>query len=216
MNYARLTKTALRTFLGFLGLTAVIAIVSVLGGKFGELQAKIIGSTFTISAASICSMSCAAFIASKNKSIIGLSGMGLAVGAAILIIAGIWPEISSETYWKATATLGVSAIACAHGFLLILPNLGNGKKWFQTLSFLSIALLAVQVIAAMWGDIGAEVYYRVMAAVGIVVGLETVCLPILMKLSKGSEKIRERLMLEQLEDDIYIDSAGKRFQLKAL
>ncbi len=216
MNYTRLTKTALRVFLGFLGLTAVIAIVSVLGGEFGELQAKIIGSTFTISAASICSMSCAAFIAGKNKSVIGLSGMGLAVVAALLLIAGIWPEISSETYWKTTASLGVSAIACAHGFLLILPNLGNGKKWVQTLSFLSIALLALMVIAAMWGDIGAEVYYRFMAAVGIVVGLETVSLPILMKLSKGAPQIRERLMLEQLEDDIYIDSAGKRFQLRAL
>lgn len=72
------------------------------------------------------------------------------------------------------------------------------------------------VIAAMWIEVEAEVYYRFMAAVGIVVGLETVSLPILIKLSKGAPHTRERLLLEQLEDDIYIDSSGKRFQLKAL
>jgi hypothetical protein len=216
MNYTQLTKTALRTFLGFLGLTAVIAIVSVLGAKFGELQAKIIGSTFTISLASIRSMSCAAFIARKNRSAIGLSGIGLAVVAAILVIAGIWPEISSDAYWQTTATFGVSAIACAHGFLLVLPNLGNGKKGFQTVSFISIFVLALMVIIAVWGDIGEEVYYRFMAAIAIIVGLETVSLPILIKLSKGSPQIRERLVLEQLEDDIYIDSTGKKYQLSAI
>jgi hypothetical protein len=216
MNYTQLTKTALRIFLGFLGLTAVIAIISVLGGKFGELQAKIIGSTFTISAASICSMSCAAFIARKNQTAIGLSGIGLAVVAAILVIAGLWPEISSDLYWKTTATFGIAAIACAHGFLLILPELGDRQKWFQPVSFLSIVLLALLVIVAMWGDIGEEVYYRFMAAVAIVVGLETVSLPILIKLRKGAGQVRPQLVLEKQDDGTYMDVAGNKYRLSEL
>jgi hypothetical protein len=216
MNYTQLTKTALRIFLGFLGLTAVIAIVSVLGGKFGELQAKIIGSTFTISLASICSMSCAAFIARKNRSVIGLSGIGLAVVSAILVIAGIWPEISSDPYWKTTATFGVAAIACAHGFLLVLPELGKGRQWFQPVSFVSIVVLALLVIVAMWGDIGEEVYYRFMAVAAIVVGLETVSLPILIRLRKGDGQQKRQLLLEQLEDGLYIDSTGKQYRVTEL
>ena len=66
MDYSEIRKLALKIFIGFLGLTAVIAIISVLAGQFGELQWKILGTTFTISAASICSMSCAAFIEKKK------------------------------------------------------------------------------------------------------------------------------------------------------
>ncbi|VGO17476.1 hypothetical protein PDESU_06072 [Pontiella desulfatans] len=215
MNYTGLTKIALRTFLGFLGLTAAIAIVSVLGGKFGELQAKFIGSTFTISLASICSMSCAAFIARKTRTAIGLSGIGLAVVSAILVIAGIWPEINSEGYWKTTASCGIATLACAHGFLLVIPELGERKKWFQQVSFASVVVLALLVVVAMWGDIGEEVYYRFMAAVAIVVGLETVSLPILMKLNKAGGP-RRQLMLKELEDGIYIDPAGRKYHVKEL
>jgi hypothetical protein len=72
------------------------------------------------------------------------------------------------------------------------------------------------VVVAMWGDIGEEVYYRFMAAVAIIVGLETVSLPILIKLSKGTGKSREQLVLEKLEDGTYIDSTGKKYRLTEL
>lgn len=213
MNYEKLTKLTLRTFLGFLGLSAVIAIVAVLSGDFGKFEAKVIGTTCTISLASICAMSCAAFIARKNRSVIGLSGIGLAVSAALLIIIGIWPEIDGEVYWKTTASISVAAFASAHAFLLVLPNFGNRKKWFPVASALSVAVFALLVIVALWGEIDEEVYYRLMAAVGIVVGLQTVSLPILMKLSKGAAEIREKLVLEKGPDGAYTDAAGRKYQL---
>ena len=58
MNFTEIKKVLLKLFVGFLILTAIIAIISVLSGEFGELQGKILATTLTISMASICSMSC--------------------------------------------------------------------------------------------------------------------------------------------------------------
>ncbi len=216
MDYTEIRKLSLRIFLGFLGLTALIAIISVLRGKFGELQFKILATTFAISAASICSMSCAAFIEKRKLLELGLAGIALSVVAAILVIVGIWAEIDSDEYWKTTITVIVSAVAFAHSFLLVLPELDDKQKWVQPASAVSIGVLALQIIAAVWGEIDYEGYYRILAVVAIIVGLETLAIPILMKLRKGNIQKKEKLVLEKIENDIYSDSAGNKYQLRKM
>jgi hypothetical protein len=56
-------------------------------------------------------------------------------------------------------------------------------------------------------------YYRLLAVVAIVVGLETIVIPILMKLRKGDERKIDRIILEKIEGDVYRDTAGKRYRL---
>ena len=128
MDYTEIRKLSLRVFIGFLVLTALIAIISVLSGEFGELQLKTLATSATISAASILLMACVAFIEKKKLAGIGLCGIFLSFSAAILLSVGIWPEIESEGYWKTTITFGVFAIAFAHAFLLVLPQLDDKQK----------------------------------------------------------------------------------------
>ena len=118
MNTASMKKRFLHAFVGFLGLTAFIAIVSVLSGEFGELQIKILVTSFTVSAASICSMSCAAFIEKQKQQGLGFSGILLSVVAAVLLILLIWLEFENEWYFKTTFTMAVCAASFAHAFLL--------------------------------------------------------------------------------------------------
>jgi hypothetical protein len=213
MDYRRIRRLSLMVFIGFLGLTALIAIISVLAGEFGEVQLKILATTFTISAASICAMSCAAFIEKKKLMQFGVAGILLSVAAAMLLIAGLWPEIDSEGYWKTTVTLGVFAVAFAHAFLLVLPELDQRQKWVQPVSSVSIGILALQIVVAVWGEIDAEGYYRLLAVVAIIVGLETLVIPILMKLRRKNGRKSEKVVLERIEGDVYRDSAGKRYRL---
>ena len=109
MNYKEIRRFSLIVFIGFLILTALIAIVSVLSGTFGDIQWKILGTTFTISAASICSMACAAFMEKKKQVPVGMAGIALCVITAALVIIGMWPEINCDEYWKVTSTCGVVA-----------------------------------------------------------------------------------------------------------
>ena len=214
MNYTEIKKMSLKCFVGFLGLTAVIAIISVLSGEFGELQWKILATTGTISAASICAMSCAAFIEKRKLLKLGLSGIILSIIAAVLVIFGLWPEIDSDAYWKITASVAVFAVEFAHAFLLVLPQLDDRQKWFQLFSAVSIFILACLIVNAVWLEVDDEVYYRILAVAAIVVALETLVTPILMRLRKGNAQQKEKLVLEKIEDGIYMDSTGKKYELR--
>lgn len=216
MDTKETRKFLLWIFIAFLALTAIIAIISVLAGDFGEIQLKVLATTSTISAASICSMSCAAFIGRGGKALLGFLGIVCAVAAAVLAIAGMWPEIDSKAYWKTTLTFTILAIALAHAFLLLLPKLDQAHRWAQTVSIAAIGILSLQLIAAAWGEINDEDYYRFVTVVAIIVGLATLVVPVMMKLRKGDEKKQEKIVLEKVKDDLFKDASGKLFRVNEL
>jgi len=213
MNYPNIRKLFLRIFIGFLMLTAIVGIVSVLSGDFGELQVKILATCLTISAASICSMACAAFMEKRRPKALGFAGITLSLAAATLTIIGLWLEIDSEEYWKTTITFTIVAVAFAHAFLLLLPDLDGRFKWIQVAASVCIGILALQIVVAVWGEINDETYYRLLAVVAIVVGLETLVIPILMKFRQMTGRQRDKLVLESIEGGLYADASGKRYRL---
>ena len=216
MNYTKFRRLSLKVFIGFLGLTALIAMISVLTGTFGKIQMKILATTLTISATSICSMSCAAFIDKKKLVHLGLFGVVLSVSAAILVIAGIWSENKNDVIEKIMITLSVFAVAFAFAFLLVLPELDNRQKWVQPVSSVSIGILALQMVIAVWLEGYIKLndwYYRLLAVVAIIVGLVTMVIPILMKLRKVDGQKNGRVVLERIDGDVYRDTAGKRYRL---
>jgi len=213
MDYTGIKKSSLWGFIGFLGLTALIAILSVLSGSFGAFQFKVLATTFSISAASICSMACAAFMEKRKLIGLGLVGIGLAAASAIFVIVGVWTEIDSEAFWKTAVTLITVTVAFAHAFLLALPDLDKVYRWLPWLSAVTIGILTLQIVGAVWGEIENEVYYRLLAVIGILLALETLLIPIMMKLSKGNHNTKKQLRLENVEGETYRDSSGKLYQV---
>lgn len=120
MDYTGIRKLSLRVFLGFLVLTAVIA---VLRGEFGEFQVKTLVTSATISVASICSMSCISFIERKQQASLGLTGVFFCVVAASLSIIAMWGGFDGGITVRIVMSLWVISVAFAHGFLLLLPAL---------------------------------------------------------------------------------------------
>ena len=216
VDYNETKKGFLRLFVAFLGLTALIAVVSVLSEEFGKLQEKILLTSLTISVASVCSMSCAAFIDKKKAVTLGLGGIGFCTASAALVIFGVWTETIAEGFWKTTSTVIVLAVALAHAFLLVLPELEEKQRWVQPVSAISIGVLALQIIAAIVVEIDNETYYRLLAAVAIIVGLETLVVPILMKLRKENSATGEALALTRVDGDVYRNRSGREFRVTPL
>jgi hypothetical protein len=161
-------------------------------------------------------MSCAAFIDRKKLVRLGLLGILLSVSAAIMLIIGMWWEIHSDIGDKVTITLSVFAVAFAFAFLLVLPKLDDRQKWVQMVSSVSIGILALQAVIAVWCEHYIKLndwYFRLLAVVAIVVGLETIVIPILMKLRKGDERKIDRIILERVDGDVYRDTAGRKYRL---
>lgn len=219
MDYTGIRKLLLRFFIIFLALTALIAIVVVFANEFGYLQQRILATSFTISIASICAMACAAFIERKNMVGLGLTGLTSSGIAGVLLILVIWSFIEGDIWFKITGTFITSSFAFAHAFLLALPKLEKRYSWVQAGTALSITILALQIIFAMWLEIEAITYFRFMAAVGILVGLETLIIPILMKLNTDEvqeDDERVRLELVKRDDGTYRDSSGNAYRVSKI
>ena len=214
MDFTGIRKLLLKFFIGFLVLTALIAIVVVFSNEFGDLQQRILATTFTISIGSICAMSCAAFIERKKMVTLGLTGFITSAITAFLLILLIWSSMEDKFWVKLIGSLITASFAFAHAFLLALPELEKQYKWVQSVTAVSIFILAVQIIIAIWMELEDITYFRIMAAVGIMVGLETLTIPILMKLKTDDESSKkQRLELTKMENGLFRDSSGNVYRV---
>lgn len=217
MDFIAVKKSSLKLFIGFLALTAAVAIVSVLSGEFGETQFKILSTCFTISVASIGSMACAAFIERKKRIRLGVLGILLTISGATLLIVGLWSETQNEEFWKAAATVSVIAIGFVHAFVLSFPELEARTQWVQRVAPVVIGLLAILIVLAIWLEIDSETYIRLTTVVSIIVVLNTVVIPILARIRKGLKETRERegstLVLQAIGPNLFIDPDGTMYEV---
>lgn len=213
MDYTRARKLFLKGFLGFLILTALLAIFSILTDTFGKTQAKILGTSSIISVASILSMSCAAFLERKRIPWLGFSGIAAAVVAALLSIVAIWAEIEDRDFIRVIMTFVVAAVGLAHAFLLVLPKLDSNQEWVQKASSVTIGTLCTLIIILIWGDFESEWYARILGVLGILTGLVTLAVPIMMRLRKETGSTARTLVLTQQEDGLFTDASGTRYRV---
>ncbi len=219
----RLRRMSLLSLVVFLSFTALLAIAALLSGEFGETQLRIILSTLTISAASICAMACSAFVEKRNYPVPGSLGMAFALLAALMVLYGIWFEPATSLYWKTTSVLAVLAGAFAHALLLCIPSLDARYRWSQAALVICVTLLAGQIILAITREISALEYFRMVGVTAVVVVLLTITVPIFMKLSAAGAARKEppgqqgeTLALTHEQGDRYRDSRGVRYRVTRL
>lgn len=83
MDYPKIRKLSLKIFIGFLAITAFIAIIALLSGSSDPVTGKTLLTCLTVCGASICSMSCAAFLEKRKKpAALGFAGIVLSIIAA--------------------------------------------------------------------------------------------------------------------------------------
>jgi len=130
-----------------------------------------------------------------------------------MAISGMWMEANAEGYWKTTVTLIVLAAAFAHVLLLWIPTLAPKYRWSQAAVVVSVAVLALQILLAVWGETRDVGFYRAMGVVAVLVVLFTLIVPICAKLSGGEEAKDGRLVLTQVDGEVYRDASGVRYRV---
>ncbi|NBB76359.1 MAG: hypothetical protein GVY02_03180 [Bacteroidetes bacterium] len=219
-RYEQARIAFLRGFIGFLVLTALVAVITVIQGEFGDLQAKILGTSLTISIASVCSLSSAAYLDRGGVRWAGLAGIVFAFAGGVMLMGIIWFELTGNLYVKSTLTLIIGAFSFAHALLLLLPNLRMSYQWIQKAMIVSVSLLALMGSVAIWLELESDLYFRVLIVVAIAVGLQTIVIPLLLKIqtegTESKEGKNERLILEKAEDGTYHDSKGDRYSVEKI
>jgi hypothetical protein len=192
-------------------LSALIGIVVILFGNFGELESKVLLTTLTVTVTSILGLACGAYLESGRGRILPLAGIMFAVVTFAMWLIVIWAGSNppGSSFMEITMSATLLAAACSHLSLLSLATLAAKFQWTQTAAAVLIWLATALIFALIWanlhdyeGTIG-----RVLGVLGILVATVTILTPVLHRLSgtdDGSdidaemEKLKSRIaMLEE-------------------
>ena len=168
---------------------ALVGIVALLGGDFGETQGKILLTTVLFGAFSITAL-CHLAIADRAMRIVGVSGLlasGVALVTGLVLVWRDWEDAGLEVWFRVFGAAAVLAVSFAHANLLLLLA-GRRRaaiRWGLAATLATIAVVAVMLILPIvtGGDIPGEdagdVYWRVLGVIAILDVLGTVVVPVL-------------------------------------
>ena len=168
---------------------AVVGILALLGGDFGETQGKILLTTVLFGVFSITAL-CHLAIADRAMRIVGVSGLlasGVALVTGIVLIWRDWDSPGFEDWLRVFLTAGVLAVSFAHTNLLLLLA-GRRRtviRWGLLVTLAMIAIVAIMIILPVVtdgdipGETGGDLYWRIFGVISILDVLGTVVVPVL-------------------------------------
>lgn len=185
MNSQRLTKIFLRVFIASIVATALVGIVAISGvTKNWDVEIKIFLTTAIIAGASICGLACGGCL-TRGHTILPGAGLVLTLVGACLLLVGMWIEIHSEFYWKATSSVSIFAVACAHLSMLFMANLAGGYRWAYLVAYqLILGLAALLTVGLIFEIFQNEGYWRLTGVVSILVAAITLLIPVFHRFSR--------------------------------
>jgi hypothetical protein len=193
----QLTKHCLRLFIASIAIAAVMGIVAIgIPSKNWEFEIKIFLTTAIIAGASVCGLACGGCL-TRGHRILPTAGLVLTVVSACLLLVGMWVEMNSETYWKATASVSFFAVACAHLSMLFMANLAGSYRWAYLVAYQLILGLAALLTAGIVFELFSnnEAYWRLTGVISILVAAITLMIPVFHRMS------REEIAKEQSATD---------------
>ncbi|KQM84323.1 hypothetical protein ASE68_14855 [Agromyces sp. Leaf222] len=183
-------RIAIVTLVVSLSITAVVGIVTLLSGDFGEVQGRVLGTTLLIAGASILAL-CHLSVVGRPVRVVGFVGLGASAVALVIGLLLIWtPWYDNgggwpDDLWRWFGITSIVAASLAHANLLLQLS---GRRRSAVRIALAITLAAIAVVAVMlvlpliseWtipGGDGGE-YWRWFGVIAIIDALGTIVLPV--------------------------------------
>ncbi len=186
-----LKKTFLLTMIISLSLSALIGILVILLGEFGEFQAKVLITTLAVGGFSLLGLCCSSIFEKSKLKTFSIIGMGTCVLGLFYSLLLIWNGNGfdflwdSETNLKILLTFLITTVSLAQASILLLIRFKNKKAQISLICTLGlIGLIALIVIGLIYEIItfDSEAFYKFLAVVIILDVLGTVVTPILNKI----------------------------------
>lgn len=188
--------------------SALVGIVVILVGNFGEFESRILMTTFSVTCASILGLACGPAYESGRGRAVALAGIVLAVLAGISWIILIWTDADlNESVIRSIMSLTILAIVFAHVSLVVMARLERKFLWALYGLYLSVAALAGLLLSLIWftDALESDLTFRILGVLSILVAALTILLPVLHKLSDSEadpakidaeiERLRARIAL---------------------
>ena len=171
--------------LGAIALTAVLGLYAVLVPDFGELQAKVLGTSAAISGASVLILACTPAWERRLVRPLPVVGAGLVLMAFFLVVVGMWAEVDRDGYWK---TMGTAAILSAWSVLVCLLALAGLPRRYRWTFFAAAGFtlaLALAGIGVVWSEPDSSAVGRLVGALAVLSAAFVLAVPILHRASRA-------------------------------
>lgn len=183
-EHASLKRTILRSFIGSIVLSALLGIWALLAGGASQLELKVLLSSLSVSAASLCAMGGAALLESRGERATSVPAIGFScVGLALLLFA-IWAEADQDDFLRLIVTTWILAVAASHLSLLRFARLAPRYRWLWPVTWILVAVLAAYGILLLWEEPNGEAFFRILGVLSILVAAVTLATPVLHRLGR--------------------------------
>jgi len=172
---------------------ALVAIVTVVSGDFGETEGKIFATLATTFAAGSALVAGLALLGRRESPLLGYAGIGLALTGFVLWSAQIWGEFAGDDYWKLVGVLTAWSVAVlivtTNRLMLSSPSLVRVLYPATGAAAGGAALVVTVMILRENGD-----GWQLFAVLLILALLAEVLAPILERFGGSRERPAERLL----------------------
>lgn len=178
-------RSLLLSFVGSIVLCAVVGIVCLLTGSFGQLQAKVLLTTGTVATASILGLASASVWERRIWHPIGPLGCTVVAISTVLVMGFIWRTWSriDEGFVKAVLLSVVWAVAVPHLSLLGTGRLRQAFEWVRWVTVVGVVVLAVQLSTIILFEPHGDLWARWIGVSAIAVACGSIAVPILHRVS---------------------------------
>jgi hypothetical protein len=191
-------RPLLKLLIGSVLIGAALGVFLVLRGKWGWFEVRVILTTITIAAASLCGLACDMSKTPRGTNLLPLGGLTLTLLSAVMLLAAVWFELESEAYLKATGCISILAIATVHVCLLSIARLARRFYWVYMVTCQVIYGLALLLMTMLIWEIDNDRMYRFVVAVSIVNAALTLVIPLLHRISRTSgDRTESMTVLEE-------------------
>ena len=186
MRELSLKKFFLHLFIASISISGLLGIVVIIIGNFGDLETRVLLTTFTVACTSILGLACGACLEAKRGRLIPILGISFSVLSAVFWIVVIWVDlIWSDRFGRIVMSTTVLATAFSHLSLILMARLEAKFRWAVTSVFISVAALVSLTFGLIWAGRTFEIdlVFRAMGVLSIITAMLTLVIPVFHRLS---------------------------------
>ncbi len=165
-------------------INAVLGIVALIVGDFGEEQGKILMTSLSVSAASVLSLM---MFPARERGLLGhvpIIGIGLSVVGFGLLVILVWTEFREDILARSVGSILTFAVAAGYASLISMAVVQPKYAIVVRAAYLLVALLSVMIAIVIWGEVESELMPRTMGVMSILLAAATVSIPVLHRLNR--------------------------------
>jgi hypothetical protein len=202
-------RIVLRLVTGSLLVAGAAACVALLGGGFGDVDVKVVATSTLLA---LVSATAGSGLAVRHRHpALGGGTTALSLLAFALVLIGMWPEVDSDAFWRATGCVAIGALEGAHASFVLSRRRDGDRR--SVAGATRVAVVAAAVSGAMGvlptagivsDGIDAERYAQLLGVVLVVQLVATAVAPLLRRLGAGEARRAEPALTpaERLADEI--------------